>query len=213
MHADIINAVANFYHGRSSGAEAARSGTHDKQFLSLIGRQLVELGYEVHISNGANDPEGALAGHFRPAKSWDIIARRNGIPVIAIEFKGQVGSLGNNENNRYEESIGCAYDARRRYGDRICLGYLFVLGDDDEARRPNRARRVVGIDPAWVQTSHAERREMFCERVTQDEFLYDATAVLYIKPDPNYADPDDPSLRFSSFVARLHEVALARGLY
>lgn len=212
MHEEIMRAVSTFFLGRGSGAEAARSGSHDKAFLYLVAKQLENFGYQVHISSGANDAKGALPGRYRPAKSWDIVARRNNVPVIAVEFKGQIGSLGNNENNRYEESIGCAHDVRMLFDDQICLGYLFVLGDSEEARRPNRGRNVPGIDPRWMNTSHAQRREQFCELVAKDG-LYESTSVLYITNEPSYSNPSNPDLHFASFAARLHAKVLERGLF
>src|SRR4051812_28993379 len=43
-----------------------------------------------------------LPGYFRPTKMWDMLVVRNGRLVAAIELKSQVGSFGNNFNNRTE---------------------------------------------------------------------------------------------------------------
>ncbi|TCM33223.1 PaeR7I family type II restriction endonuclease [Kribbella sp. VKM Ac-2568] len=48
-----------------------------------------------------------LPGFYRRAKEWDIVTYR-GILVAAVECKSQVGSFGNNFNNRTEEAIGNA---------------------------------------------------------------------------------------------------------
>ena len=51
-----------------------------------------------------------LPGFFRPTKLWDLVVLNEGRLVAALEFKSQVGSFGNNCNNRTEESIGTAVD-------------------------------------------------------------------------------------------------------
>lgn len=41
-----------------------------------------------------------LPGYYRRAKNWDIVVTYKDILVAAIECKSQVGSFGNNFNNR-----------------------------------------------------------------------------------------------------------------
>lgn len=87
-----------------------------------------------------------LPSYFRPSKNWDLIVVSNsrfhsslgkgGNPVLysAIEFKSQDKSIGNNQNNRLEESLGNAVDFWTTYAHsgferqqpRPWLGYLFV---------------------------------------------------------------------------------------
>lgn len=69
-----------------------------------------------------------LPSYFRPSKNWDLIVVANsrfhaasgdsGGPVLyaALEFKSQDKSIGNNQNNRLEESIGNAHDFWVTYG-------------------------------------------------------------------------------------------------
>ena len=45
-----------------------------------------------------------------PQKKWDLIIVSNQQLVAVLEFKSQIGSLGNNFNNRVEESLGSATD-------------------------------------------------------------------------------------------------------
>ena len=52
-----------------------------------------------------------LPGYFRPTKDWDIVIVSPTQKLIAvIELKSQVGSFGNNFNNRTEEALGSALD-------------------------------------------------------------------------------------------------------
>ena len=52
-----------------------------------------------------------IPGFYRATKDWDlIIISPKGDLVAAIELKSQVGSYGNNLNNRTEESLGSSED-------------------------------------------------------------------------------------------------------
>jgi hypothetical protein len=113
----LAAAVAQFWRSRASGTQAAR---HDKALLELVAADLGGLGWDTHIARYANDPRAVVGGHFRPAKSWDIVCRTpGGDPRILVEFKSQVDSYGNNENNRYEEALGSGLDARARFGAQL----------------------------------------------------------------------------------------------
>lgn len=92
---EIALAVSEFWSSRTGGTQSAR---HDKAFLRLIADELEELGWPAHVARSTNDPLAVVAGHFRVAKSWDIVCRdQEGIPRICVEFKSQVDSYGNNE--------------------------------------------------------------------------------------------------------------------
>ncbi len=55
----------------------------------------------------------SLPGFYRRTKNWDIVVTYKEILVAAIECKSQVGSFGNDFNNRTEEAIGNAVDLWR----------------------------------------------------------------------------------------------------
>lgn len=68
-----------------------------------------------------------------------------GVLVAALEFKSQVGSVGKNINNRFEEALGTGTDTwaaqtkLAAYGDvPPWLGYVFVLREDEETECPDR---------------------------------------------------------------------------
>ena len=75
-----------------------------------------------------------LPGWYRPEKKWDLLIVSDGKLLAGIEFKSQVGSFGNNYNNRTEEAIGSAVDVWAAYREgafkpsaRPWLGYLMLL--------------------------------------------------------------------------------------
>ncbi len=202
--AELTEAVRAFWGSRVGGTQSAG---HDKAFLELIGRELTLLGWPSHISTYASDPGAIVAGHFRPAKSWDIVCRDEaGAVRVCVEFKSQVDSYGNNENNRYEEALGSGLDLRARYGEDIALGFVFVLCEEPATRRPTRDR-LPEVDPVFAGSSHADRREIFARRITEFRLnnlpFYDAAAVLMVGRDGSYRMPADLDLDIRSFAERL----------
>ncbi|MHB8576057.1 MAG: PaeR7I family type II restriction endonuclease, partial [Dehalococcoidia bacterium] len=51
-----------------------------------------------------------LPGFYRATKDWDLLVVAGGELVAALELKSQVGSFGNNFNNRTEEAVGTVAD-------------------------------------------------------------------------------------------------------
>ncbi|HMO96267.1 MAG TPA: PaeR7I family type II restriction endonuclease [Tepidiformaceae bacterium] len=202
--ADISLAVAHFWGARKTGTQAA---THDRAFLQLIARELELLGWEPHIAEGVGDARARVGGHFRASKSWDIVCRDNdGELRICVEFKSQVDSYGNNENNRYEEAMGSGLDVRARYGPSVAIGFVLVLCEEEATRRPT-ALRHIEILPEFRDTSHIQRRSIFARRLTEfrlnEMSFYDAAAVLFVGRDGTHTHPDEPRIDLRTFVGRL----------
>ena len=206
--AEIATAATQFWSARQSGTQSA---LHDKAFLALVARELEGLGWPAHVAQFFGDPLAVVAGHFRVAKSWDIVCRdKKSIPRICVEFKSQVGSYGNNENNRYEEALGSGLDIRAKAGDAIALGFFLVICDEEASRRINRPR-LPDLNPRFANTSHIDRRLVFAERIVEYELngrsLYDAAAILLIRKDGSFEHPTNPALRLAAFAEKLASVA------
>ena len=200
----LSSAIAAFWLARERGTQSA---THDRVFLALLQRELGEHGWPAEISTFAGSPRTIVSGHFRPAKSWDIVARDGaGAVRICVEFKSQVDSYGNNENNRYEEALGSGLDARARHGPTLRMGFVLVLCEEPATQRFTRDR-VPDVDPAFVGTSHVQRRELFARRIVDFAIsnmpFYNASAVLFVQRDGTFRSPDDPDLDIHTFVDRL----------
>ncbi len=201
---ELARAVAEFWSGRTSGTQSA---THDKAFLRLVARDLEDLGWPAYVATSSQDRKSLLAGYFRPAKSWDIVCRDgDGLPRICIEFKSQVDSYGNNENNRYEEALGSGLDARALHGTGLVLGFLLVLCEEDATLKATRDRVPDG-DPVFRGTSHVDRRAIFARRIVEFRLnempFYDAAALLLVRRDGTFRRPDDPDLDVRTFATRL----------
>lgn len=143
-----------------------------------------------------------LPGYFRPSKEWDIVVVSNGQLLAAIELKSQVGpSFGNNFNNRTEEALGSAVDIWTAYREgafqsspQPWLGYLLLLEDCEESRRPRRVSEPhFPVFDEFRKTSYAKRYEIFCRKLVRER-QYSAACFLLADrnrahlPD-NYSEP------------------------
>lgn len=202
---EITTAVLEFWAGRISGTQAAK---HDKAFLNLLARELTELGWPAHVASHAGDRLATVAGHFRVGKSWDIVCRDSTVeqPRICVEFKSQVDSYRNNENNRYEEALGSGLDARAKADAGLALGFVFVICDEPASRATTKDR-LPDLDPAFSRTSHIERRRIFTERIVEFQLngrsLYDAASVLYVRRDGSWQNPENHELWLVNFADKL----------
>ncbi len=126
-----------------------------------------------------------LPGYFRPTKMWDLLVLRQNRLIAAIELKSQVGSFGNNFNNRTEEAIGTAHDLWTAYregsfGDasRPFVGWLMLVEDAPGSRRPIQDRSLhFPVRPEFQGASYIQRYDLLCKKLVQEQ-LYTTAAVL-----------------------------------
>ncbi len=126
-----------------------------------------------------------LPGYFRPTKDWDMIVTRGPRLVAALEFKSQVGSFGNNFNNRCEEAIGTALDLRTAlregaFGENPppFVGWMMLLEDAADSRAPKRERTLgFPIFPEFQGASYAERYSILCKKMVLER-LYDGACII-----------------------------------
>ena len=114
----VANAVMTFWstrRGSSSGKtqggsrDAVISGKNMDGFIELVRQVAAHCGLPTE-SVHTRRRDVVLPGYFRPTKNWDVLVIHQGRLLAAFEFKSQVGSFGNNFNNRSEEVIGVAAD-------------------------------------------------------------------------------------------------------
>lgn len=163
-----------------------------------------------------------LPGWFRAEKDWDLLVIVNGTLVAAIEFKTQVGSFGNNFNNRTEEALGNATDIKAAYREgafkpslRPWLGYLMLLEDSPKSTKPVKpAQPHFRVFPEFEAASYAQRYDILMTKLVREE-LYDAACFL-LSPQVEGLEGEckepNPKLSFRNFVASLvgHASAIAR---
>ncbi len=126
-----------------------------------------------------------LPGYFRPTKMWDMLVLRENRLIGAIELKSQVGSFGNNFNNRTEEAIGTAHDLWTAYREgsfgespRPFVGWLMLVEDAPGSRSPVRDRSEhFPVRPEFQGASYIERYNLLCKKLVQEQ-LYTTASVL-----------------------------------
>ncbi len=154
-----------------------------------------------------------------PRKKWDLLVVSDGTLVAGIEFKSQIGSFGNNYNNRTEEAIGSATDIWAAYREgafqpsaRPWLGYLMLLEDAPGSVTPVRAREShFKVFPEFREASYAKRYEILLTKLIRER-LYDAACFLMSNAvdgvEGLYREPA-AELSFQNFIASLLARAIA----
>lgn len=190
--ADQIAALAD---GGLAGG-GARAGGHMNGIRDLVRGIFVEAG----MPDEMIVYEPYLPGFYRARKKWDMAVRYKGTLVAALEFKSQVGSVGKNLNNRFEEALGTATDTWaaqakfRPYGDvPPWLGYVFVLCEDAETEAPGRSvNALFPTDPDFEGMSYNQRYQEMLKRFMGDN-IYQAGWFITTKTDSqgrvSYAEP------------------------
>lgn len=197
---------------RDSGARAAvTGGAQMNGFIELVRDLLEESGVEKPVIYCERYIE--LPGWFRPEKKWDLLVVADGCLIAAIEFKSQVGSFGNNYNNRTEEAVGSATDLWAAYREgafkpsaRPWLGYVMLLEEAPGSTHPVKAQEPhFKVFEEFRSASYAKRYEILLTKLMRER-LYDATCFLMSNavdgPKGYYMEPA-PELCFANFATSL----------
>lgn len=190
---------------------AVTGGKHLDGFLKLIVEILEAAGLQrAHIYW---QQRTELPGWFRPEKRWDLVVVADKKLVAVVEFKSQVGSFGNNFNNRTEEALGNATDLWAAYeegafapSERPWLGFLMLLEDAPGSTRPVVVQEPhFKVFPEFKNASYMERYNQLLTRLVRKRF-YDAGCFLMSSRDEGkngeYSEPNS-ELGFTSFVTSL----------
>ncbi|MFI1064699.1 PaeR7I family type II restriction endonuclease [Streptomyces spororaveus] len=182
--------------GRSGGA--ARGNGHMKALEALVKGIFIDCGIpEDCVRTG----QPYLPGYYRVRKQWDLVVEYKGVLVAAFEFKSQVGSVGKNFNNRFEEALGSATDieAVQRKNEESpfgqvppWLGYVFILEETPETEKEGRTTRALfPTDPAFQGLSYNQRYQEMIRRFIKER-VYDAGWYITSKRvdgDISYLEP------------------------
>lgn len=199
---------------------AVTGGKHAYGFVKLIAAIVHGAGLRKVAIHTNEKRSQTLPGFFRPTKEWDLVVVSGSDLVAAVEVKSQVGSFGNNFNNRVEEALGNATDLWSAYGKGVFepsqkpwLGYLFMLEEHEKSLRPTRRINLkpFKVDEAFQQLSYAKRYELVCERLVRERF-YDAACFFTSNAKGGlrgaYAQPSQ-ELSIKNFAISLHARAAA----
>jgi type II restriction enzyme len=166
------------------GRAGVTAGKNMDGFISLV----LELVYANGLEDATicqNRALLTLPGYFRPTKLWDLLVFNRDRLVAAVELKSQVGSFGNNFNNRTEEAIGTAHDLWTAYRERAFkdqpkpfVGWLMLVEDAPGSRSPVRdASPHFPVFPEFQGASYLKRYDVLCQRLVQEQ-LYTSAAIL-----------------------------------
>jgi len=199
---------------------AVTGGKHADGFVRLIAAIVKDAALPKVEINVTEKKPRTLPGFYRPCKEWDLVVLSDNNLVAVVEVKSQVGSFGNNFNNRVEEALGNATDFWAAYREgafkpsqKPWLGYLFMLEETSTSMRPTQRimLRPYRIDEAFQERSYAKRYELVCERLVRDR-LYDAACFFTSNSDTgkrgHYREPND-ELSINNFSISLHARAAA----
>jgi restriction endonuclease XhoI-like protein len=190
--ADQLAALAD---GGAAGG-GARAAAHMNGIRNLVRSIFLDAG----MPESSVEYEPYLPGFYRPRKRWDMAVKYKGALVAALEFKSQVGSVGKNINNRFEEALGTGADTwaaqskLAAYGEvPPWLGYVFVLREDEETEAPGRPiNALFPADPAFRGMSYNQRYQEMVKRFMGDN-IYQGGWFITTKMDKmgqvSYTEP------------------------
>ncbi len=193
---EVTQAVTWFWGSRASqsdaighsqggaGRDAVVGGQHLNAIRDLIANELVRLGAPRSAIKTSGKWKN-LPGYFRPTKNWDLALVNESDEVIALfELKSQVGSFGNNANNRAEESIGNPADLqyavdRGLIPTKPWMAYIYIIQDvaGSRTKSSNRSSTAYPVDPAFANASYIDRIAILAQRLVAAS-LYDAAWVI-----------------------------------
>ena len=167
------------------------AGKQLDSFLDMLANVAVDAGVPrecIYLKNNH------IPGYYRATKDWDfLIVSPKGNLISAIELKSQVGSYGNNLNNRVEESLGSAEDFWTAFREKafVCnqspwLGYLMVVGKDEGSThivKVNEPHFHVGSE--FIDSTYLDRYRILCQRLVL-EHKYNAVALITTTGCDNY---------------------------
>ena len=220
----IANAVSFFWNtkkrqltesGDSSNRGAVVGGKQMDGFVDLLRKVAVDAGVpnECVITD-----KNYLPGYFRSSKDWDLlIIAPTGKLIAAIELKSQVGSYGNNFNNRTEEAIGSAVDLWTAFREgqfpeqqAPWVGWLMVVGRDNASERSVRNYEpYFPVRPEFNGACYLDRYRILCQKLILERH-YTSAALIWTSDSQVYGDmaPDISISRFlNSFSSYLKGVS------
>ena len=194
------------YNNSISSAVKSFWVTKEKQGNVLAGKQLdafLELLTLVAVDAGVPKEcvylkNNHIPGYYRATKDWDLlIISPKGNLVAAIELKSQVGSYGNNLNNRTEESLGSSEDFCNQSP---WLGYMMVVGKDKGSAHVVKVSEPhYEVRPEFKGASYLDRYRILCERLVL-EHKYSAVALIATSGKNHYESLCD-RISIESFIS------------
>ncbi|AEE53378.1 PaeR7I family type II restriction endonuclease [Haliscomenobacter hydrossis] len=211
----IFKAIKHFWDTRNAQVTGSTKADQGNRSAVTGGKQLdgfIEL--LVKVSEDLGVPKtciytkgNSLPGYFRPTKDWDFLIISPKKQLIAvIEFKSQVGSFGNNFNNRTEEALGSAVDFWTAFREQGFIqtqvpwvGYVILVEKADKSTFPVRLQEpYFNIRPEFQATSYLDRYALLCQKLMQERH-YTATSLIWTNEHFEYGALNE-DISFDSFM-------------
>lgn len=198
----IKNAIKSFWATRSS--VGVLPGKQLDEFLKVIKLVAMDAGVPEACIYTKNNH---IPGYYRASKDWDliIVSPQNNL-IAAIELKSQVGSYGNNLNNRTEESLGSSEDFWTAFREKAftCnqspwLGYLMLVGKDEGSTHKVKVSEPhFSVRPQFKDATYLDRYSILCQRLIF-EHKYNAVALIATS-GPNHSENLATNISIESFL-------------
>lgn len=221
----LTEAVQQFWQTRSKQSEqqqkkdagnrgAVTGGKHADGFVRLVAEVIADAGVDDFHIHTTKKRQRTLPGFFRISKDWDVVVTVGDTLLAAVEIKSQVGSFGNNCNNRIEEAIGNAADFWAAFegglysrSPRPWLGYFLMLEEHPQSVKAKKrlALSPFEVDSAFQTLSYAGRYEELCQRLVHADLYNSACLILSNKRQGaigKYREPD-PQIGVEQFAKSL----------
>lgn len=199
---DIENAVNLFWdtrfsqkRGRKKSDQGNRSsvtgGKHLDGFVDLMSKVAVDIGVP---KDCIYTKSNVLPGYFRPTKNWDLLIMNKKKQLIAVlEFKSQVGSFGNNFNNRTEEVLGNALDLWTAFREKgfpqstpPWIGFMILVEKSMKSTTVVRVNEPhYNVRAEFKSTSYLDRYKLLCQKLMLEKH-YNAASLIWSDSDKNY---------------------------
>ena len=210
----IATAIKAFWNTKKKQGNVL-AGKQLDAFLTLLTKVAINAGVPsdcIYLKNNHTP------GYYRATKDWDLIIvspKKN--LVVAIELKSQVGSYGNNLNNRTEESLGSSDDFWTAFREKTftCnqspwLGYLMVVGKDKNSTHKVKVNEPhFPVRPEFKDATYLDRYSILCQRLVL-EHRYNAVALVATEDKNHYENLAD-NISIETFINSLrgHLLGLA----
>lgn len=210
----IATAIKAFWNTKKKQGNVL-AGKQLDAFLTLLTKVAINAGVPsdcIYLKNNH------IPGYYRATKDWDLIIvspKKN--LVVAIELKSQVGSYGNNLNNRTEESLGSSDDFWTAFREKTftCnqspwLGYLMVVGKDKNSTHKVKVNEPhFPVRPEFKDATYLDRYSILCQRLVLER-RYNAVALVATEDKNHYENLAD-NISIETFINSLrgHLLGLA----
>lgn len=185
----ISQKLAN--HTETTNRGAVLGGQQMNGFAEIMKQVAISVGVPENciVTKGSNIP-----GYYRSSKNWDfLITAPNGKLITLIEFKSQIGSYGNNFNNRCEEAIGSSVDFWTAFRENLFpnqqapwLGYLMLVGKDPASTCAIRNQgNLFPLLPEFNNASYIDRYHILCRKLVLER-NYTAVALAWTSSDCSF---------------------------